>query len=65
MAVLDGWPPEMVASMLHDLNNGKRMELDHLSGAIVRLGHKNGVPTPVHDTLYASLKPYKDGRTAP
>jgi len=65
MAVLDGWPPEMVASMLHDLNSGKRMELDHLSGAIVRLGHKNGAPTPVHDTLYASLKPYKDGRTAP
>jgi 2-dehydropantoate 2-reductase len=64
MATLDGWPPEMVASMLHDLNDGKRMELDHLSGAIARLGRKCGVPTPVHDTLYASLKPYKDGRTA-
>lgn len=64
MATLDGWPPEMVASMLHDLNDGKRMELDHLSGAITRLGRRCGVPTPVHDTLYASLKPYKDGRTA-
>jgi len=64
MAILDGWPPEMVASMLHDLNEGKRMELDHLSGAITRLGRKCGVPTPVHDTLYAALKPYKDGRTA-
>lgn len=64
MATLDGWPPEMVASMLHDLNDGKRMELDHLSGAITRLGRKCGVPTPVHDTLYASLKPYKDGGTA-
>jgi 2-dehydropantoate 2-reductase len=61
MAVLDGWPPEMVASMLHDLNGGKRMELDYLSGAVARLGRKHGVPTPIHDTLYAALKPYKDG----
>lgn len=61
MAVLDGWPPDMVASMLHDLHAGKRMELDHLSGAVGRLGRRCGVATPVHDTLYAALKPYKDG----
>jgi 2-dehydropantoate 2-reductase len=64
MAVLDGWPPEMVASMLHDLNGGRRMELDHLSGAISRIGRQCGVATPVHDTLYAVLKPYKDGQKA-
>lgn len=62
MAVLDGWPPEMVASMLHDLNGGRRMELDHFSGAVARLGRQCGVATPVHDTLYAALKPYKDGQ---
>ncbi|MEM9682181.1 MAG: 2-dehydropantoate 2-reductase [Pseudomonadota bacterium] len=61
MAVLDGWPPDMVASMLHDLRAGKRMELDHLSGAVSRIGRRCGVPTPVHDTLYAALKPHKDG----
>ena len=61
MAVLDGWPPDMVASMLHDLRAGKRMELDHLSGAVGRIGRRCGVATPVHDTLYAALKPYKDG----
>lgn len=65
MATIDGWPREMVASMLHDLNAGKRMELDHLSGAVARLGRQRGVPTPVHDTLYAALKPYKDGRPTP
>lgn len=64
MATIDGWPHEMVASMLHDLNAGKRMELDHLSGAITRIGRQCGVPTPVHDTLYAVLKHYKDGRPA-
>ena len=61
MAVLDGFPTDMVASMLHDLNAGKRMELDYLSGAVGRLGRQFGVTTPVHDTLYAALKPYKDG----
>lgn len=64
MATIDGWPHEMVASMLHDLNAGKRMELDNLSGAITRIGRQYGVPTPVHDTLYAVLKPHKEGRPA-
>lgn len=64
MGLIDGWPPEMVASMLHDLNAGKRMELDHLSGAVCRIGRQCGVPTPVHDTLYAVLKPHKEGRAA-
>ena len=61
MGVVDGWPHDMVASMLHDLNSGKRMELDYFSGAVCRLGRANGVATPVHDILYAALKPYKDG----
>lgn len=61
MGVVDGWPHDMVASMLHDLNAGKRMELDYFSGAVCRLGRAHGVPTPVHDVLYATLKPYKDG----
>jgi 2-dehydropantoate 2-reductase len=65
MAVLDGWPPEMVASMLHDLNAGKRMEVDYFSGAVARLGRQCRVPTPVHDTLYAALKPYKYGQPKP
>jgi 2-dehydropantoate 2-reductase len=61
METIDRFPPEMVASMVHDLNAGKRMELDWLSGAVCRLGRQSGVATPVHDTLYAALKPYKDG----
>lgn len=61
MAVVDGWPHDMVASMLHDLNAGKRMELDYFSGAVCRLGRAGDVPTPVHDVLYAALKPYKEG----
>ncbi len=62
MATIDGFPETMVASMLHDLEGGRRLELDHLSGAVCRLGRDSGVPTPVHDVLYAVLKPYLMGR---
>src|SRR5262249_55600357 len=32
MAFFDGWPPEMTTSMHHDLQQGKRLELQWLSG---------------------------------
>ncbi len=65
MEVLDTWPRDMVASMLHDLEAGKRMELDWFSGAVARLGRELGLDTPVNETLYAVLKPYKDGAPSP
>lgn len=54
-------PAGMRASMLDDLERGKRLELNHLSGAVVRLGAENGVPTPVHDVVHKALQPYVDG----
>ena len=47
--------------MLVDLNAGKRLELDAINGALVRLGKEHGVPTPLNSTVYALLKPYVDG----
>lgn len=58
---IDDFPAAMVASMVHDLNGGKPMELDWISGAVCRFGREVGVPTPTHDAFYAALKPYKDG----
>ena len=55
-------PPAMMASMAHDLIRGSRIELPWLSGKVVSLGRELGVPTPVHETLYAVLKPFVDGR---
>lgn len=46
------------ASMAFDLVNKKPMELDALSGTVVRLGARLGVPTPIHATLYAALLPH-------
>jgi 2-dehydropantoate 2-reductase len=55
-------PPTMMASMAHDLIRGNRIELPWLSGKVVALGRALGVPTPVHEVLYAVLKPFVNGR---
>ncbi|MEK7245052.1 MAG: 2-dehydropantoate 2-reductase [Pseudomonadota bacterium] len=61
IAFLDGLPPEMGSSMLHDLRNGKRLELSWLSGTVARLGRAAGVPTPTHDFIVAALGLHADG----
>lgn len=43
-------------SMLLDVEQGKRLEIDAMSGAVVRLGAAKNVPTPVHQTIYSALK---------
>ena len=51
----------MKASMLNDLEQGKPLELDWLSGEGVRLGRELNIPTPANDTVYAALKPLRGG----
>ena len=46
----------MKPSMLRDLERGKRLEIDALSGSVSRYGHQLSVPTPVNNFIYASLK---------
>lgn len=64
MAFVDSLPPTAQASMLHDLQAGKPLELPWLSGAVVRLGQRHGVATPVNRTIVAALKPYVSGTAA-
>jgi len=61
VATLDRLPPEMKASMCHDLERGGRLELPWLSGALVRLGRQHGIPTPVHRAINAALVLWQDG----
>jgi 2-dehydropantoate 2-reductase len=58
---LKGFPPGMYASMYHDIARGGPLEVDGLSGHIVREGRRLGVPTPHHAALYAVLKPHRAG----
>lgn len=62
MKMVEGLPPDMLASQAHDLLAGKPLELEGLSGAVVRLGKELGVDTPVHQAFYAVLRPYVNGK---
>ena len=64
MAFVDSLPAAGRASMANDLLHGSRLELEWLSGAVVRLGEATGVPTPVHRVLYAALAPFANGAPA-
>ena len=59
-AFVSSLPPTMHASMLDDFRRGKPLEHEYLSGDVVRLGARHGVPTPIHSVLYAALKPAAD-----
>jgi 2-dehydropantoate 2-reductase len=48
-------------SMYYDLAGGRRLELEVLNGAVVRLGSEHGIPTPINFAIYAALKPYLNG----
>jgi 2-dehydropantoate 2-reductase len=51
----------MKSSLLHDLENGRRLELPWLSGAIVRMGAELGIATPIHGFIATALKLHAEG----
>lgn len=61
LGYLQSLPPDTVASMRRDLDAGHRLELEGLSGEVMRLGQLHGISTPLHTTTYALLKPFCDG----
>jgi 2-dehydropantoate 2-reductase len=46
------------SSLAHDLSQGNRLEVETLSGSVVRYGREVGVPTPFNFAVYACLKPH-------
>jgi 2-dehydropantoate 2-reductase len=57
-AYVEGIPGSMRSSLLIDLSQGKRIEVEALHGSVVRRAAKAGVPAPIMSTLYAVLKPW-------
>jgi 2-dehydropantoate 2-reductase len=45
-----------------DLESGRRIELNWLSGAVAQFGDESGVPTPTHRAIYGALKLAAEGR---
>jgi 2-dehydropantoate 2-reductase len=58
---MDNIPPTTRSSLLIDLEQGKRIEVEALQGAAVRRARKLGVPVPITAALYAVLKPWESG----
>jgi 2-dehydropantoate 2-reductase len=58
-------PATMRTSMQRDFERGGPVELEPLTGAVVREGRRRGVPTPAFDALYAVLRVRAAGRVAP
>jgi len=58
-------PGSMRSSLLIDLSQGKRIEVEALQGSIVRRAAKAGIQVPIMSTLYAVLKPYAVGPPQP
>jgi 2-dehydropantoate 2-reductase len=54
-------PGTMRSSLLIDLSQGKRIEVEALHGALVRRAERAGVAVPIMATLYAVLKPWANG----
>ncbi len=55
-------PPTMRASTAIDLEHGRPLEIEWVSGAVARLSAKAGLEAPMNKALYALLLPHKAGR---
>jgi 2-dehydropantoate 2-reductase len=57
-----GIPGTMRSSLLIDLSQGKRTEVEALQGSVVRRAAAAGLDVPIISTLYAVLKPWAHPR---
>lgn len=55
------FPPQGRASTAIDLEHGRPLEIDWVSGAVTRLAEKAGIDAPINAALYAILLPHKQG----
>ena len=57
MNALDNFPASGMASLAKDFAEDRPVELEGLTGTVIRMGEQYDVPTPVNNALYAVLKP--------
>ena len=63
--VLSTLGPKGKTSMLQDVEAGRKTEVDMLAGRIIMLGKRYGVPTPVNQRLYDSIRAMETSTAAP
>lgn len=64
LAYIENNLADLQASMHTDVMAGRPLELEALTGAVIRAGRAAAVPTPVNDVIYAMLKPLAAGAPA-
>lgn len=62
LSVLSGLSPEGKTSMLQDVEDGRKTEVEIFAGRIVSEGRRCRVPTPVNETLLQILQVYERQR---
>lgn len=62
---LAGAMPNTTSSTAQDIAKGRRTEIDHLNGYVVRQGEALKIPTPVNRTLNALMKLLEQTKVAP
>jgi 2-dehydropantoate 2-reductase len=62
LAFVRGMVPTWKASLTVDLEQGRRLEIEWLSGAVCRLGEAAKIETPLHRVALGVLKPHAAGR---
>lgn len=53
------------ASMLQDIEKGKKTEVDSINGVVCEFGRKYGIPTPVNDKVVEIIHGIEDGKYKP
>jgi len=53
------------ASMLQDIEHGKKTEVDAINGSVCAYGRKVGVPTPCNDKVVEIIHDIEDGKLTP
>lgn len=61
LAFADSVAPDMTSSLHHDLMRGNPLEVEWLSGGVVKLGQDAGVPTPANRAVCDVLALYAKG----
>lgn len=62
MKFVDTLHADMKASLLHDLENGGKLEAPWLCGAVARMAGELNIEAPVNRSVFAALKPHLNGQ---
>jgi 2-dehydropantoate 2-reductase len=61
LAFAGTFSPDWRSSMARDLEAGRRLEVEALSGTVVKLARKHSLPAPIHQAIYACLTLHQPG----